>query len=231
MLSDNIKILRKKKGYSQETLAEQLHVVRQTISKWEKGISVPDAVMLDRMAELFEVPVSVLLGGGLEVEEEQPSELNEIAQQLAVLNDQLVQQAVRRRKVIRYAFVGVFAAIFVLIGAAIGLRVYTESQLRDEASLRTVRYECTLDGESYVYEASYNSQYQILYEGGDAWISNHVRPEQYEDVNVLSAQMQDYFEEKGGTCTIIDKIRKSFVLLYFLWFWVFYLPGNSSLLI
>ena len=103
--------------------------------------------MLDRMAELFEVPVSVLLGGGLEVEEEQPSELNEIAQQLAVLNDQLVQQAVRRRKVIRYAFVGVFAAIFVLIGAAIGLRVYTESQLRDEASLRTVRYECTLDGD------------------------------------------------------------------------------------
>lgn len=205
MLSDNIKILRKKKGYSQETLAEQLHVVRQTISKWEKGISVPDAVMLDRMAELLEVPVSVLLGGGLEVEEEQPSELNEIAQQLAVLNDQLVQQAVRRRKVIRYAFVGVFAAIFVLIGAAIGLRVYTESQLRDEASLRTVRYECTLDGESYVYEASYNSQYQILYEGGDAWISNHVRPEQYEDVNVLSAQMQDYFEEKGGTCMIIDE--------------------------
>ena len=205
MLSDNIKILRKKKGYSQETLAEQLHVVRQTISKWEKGISVPDAVMLDRMAELFEVPVSVLLGGGLEVEEEQPSELNEIAQQLAVLNDQLVQQAVRRRKVIRYAFVGVFAAIFVLIGAAIGLRVYTESQLRDEASLRTIRYERTLDGESYVYEASYNSQYQILYEGGDAWISNHVRPEQYEDVNVLSAQMQDYFEEKGGTCTIIDE--------------------------
>ena len=205
MLSDNIKILRKKKGYSQETLAEQLHVVRQTISKWEKGISVPDAVMLDRMAELFEVPVSVLLGGGLEVEEEQPSELNEIAQQLAVLNDQLVQQAVRRRKVIRYAFVGVFAAIFVLIGAAIGLRVYTESQLRDEASLRTVRYECTLDGESYVSEASYNSQYQILYEGGDAWISNHVRPEQYEDVNVLSAQMQDYFEEKGGTCKIIDE--------------------------
>lgn len=205
MLSDNIKILRKKKGYSQETLAEQLHVVRQTISKWEKGISVPDAVMLDRMAELFEVPVSVLLGGGLEVEEEQPSELNEIAQQLAVLNDQLVQQAVRRRKVIRYAFVGVFAAIFVLIGAAIGLRVYTESQLRDEASLRTVRYECTLDGESYVYEASYNSQYQILYEGGYAWISNHVQPEQYEDVNVLSAQMQDYFEEKGGTCTIIDE--------------------------
>lgn len=208
MLSDNIKMLRKKNGYSQETLADQLHVVRQTISKWEKGISVPDAVMLERMAELFDVPVSVLLGGGPEVEEEQPSELNEIAQQLALLNDQLVQQAVRRRKVIRYAFVGVFAAIFVFIGAIAAMIAFgtiTETKLRDEASLRTVRYECTLDGESYVYEASYNSQYQILYEGGDAWISNHVQPEQYEDVNVLSAQMQDYFEEKGGTCTIIDE--------------------------
>lgn len=50
-----------------------------------------------------------------------------------------------------------------------------------------------------------HSQYQILYEGGDAWISNHVQPEQYEDANVLSAQMQDYFEEKGGTCKIIDE--------------------------
>lgn len=56
-----------------------------------------------------------------------------------------------------------------------------------------------------IWVPSYNSQYQILYEGGDAWISNHVQPEQYEDVNVLSAQMQDYFEEKGGTCTIIDE--------------------------
>ena len=40
MLSDNIKILRKKKGYSPETLAEQLQVVRQTLSKWEKGVSL-----------------------------------------------------------------------------------------------------------------------------------------------------------------------------------------------
>ena len=38
MLSENIKTLRKQKGYSQETLAAQLNVVRQTVSKWEKGL-------------------------------------------------------------------------------------------------------------------------------------------------------------------------------------------------
>lgn len=91
MLSDNIKILRKKKGYSQETLAEQLHVVRQTISKWEKGLSVPDSALLIRLAEVFEVPVSELLGERIEAEE-QP---NALAEQLARINEQL---AIRNRR-------------------------------------------------------------------------------------------------------------------------------------
>ncbi len=40
MLNENIKALRKSKGLSQEELAIKLHVVRQTISKWEQGISL-----------------------------------------------------------------------------------------------------------------------------------------------------------------------------------------------
>ena len=39
MLNENIKSIRRAKGLSQEELAIQLHVVRQTISKWEKGVS------------------------------------------------------------------------------------------------------------------------------------------------------------------------------------------------
>lgn len=86
MLGETIKRLRKKMGYSQETLAQQLNVVRQTVSKWEKGISVPDADMLTRMGELFEVTVEELLGA--EVQEKADTvERNEIAAQLAILND------------------------------------------------------------------------------------------------------------------------------------------------
>ena len=48
MLNEKIKQYRKSKGYTQETLAQQLGVVRQTVSKWEKGFSVPDAEMLQR---------------------------------------------------------------------------------------------------------------------------------------------------------------------------------------
>ena len=43
MFGENLKTLRKQKGFSQEELAVRLHVVRQTVSKWEKNLSVPDA--------------------------------------------------------------------------------------------------------------------------------------------------------------------------------------------
>lgn len=58
MFSENLKTLRKQKGFSQEELAARLHVVRQTVSKWEKGQSVPDAGTLIRLAEVLEVSVS-----------------------------------------------------------------------------------------------------------------------------------------------------------------------------
>ena len=51
MLSDNIKRIRKSKGLSQEELAIKLNVVRQTVSKWENGLSVLDSDMLITLAD------------------------------------------------------------------------------------------------------------------------------------------------------------------------------------
>ena len=61
MLKDNLKSVRKSKGLSQEELAIKLNVVRQTISKWEQGLSVPDAKMLISISEVFDTPISTLL--------------------------------------------------------------------------------------------------------------------------------------------------------------------------
>ena len=69
MLKDNLKTLRKNKGLSQEELSIKLNVVRQTISKWETGLSVPDAEMLIKISELFETPVSEILGESIEEKE------------------------------------------------------------------------------------------------------------------------------------------------------------------
>lgn len=62
MLNENIKNLRKSKGLSQEELAVKLNVVRQTVSKWENGLSVPDADMLIALSQVLDTPVSTLLG-------------------------------------------------------------------------------------------------------------------------------------------------------------------------
>ena len=96
MLQQNIKQFRKQKGYTQETLAQELNVVRQTVSKWEKGYSVPDALMLEKMADLFEVSVSDLLGTPETTEEK--TDLKDIAEQLSILNNQFAKELARKRR-------------------------------------------------------------------------------------------------------------------------------------
>lgn len=68
MFNENLKTIRKAKGYTQEELAIKIHVVRQTISKWEKGLSVPDADTLSKLADVLEINVSELLGSEISYE-------------------------------------------------------------------------------------------------------------------------------------------------------------------
>lgn len=86
MLGDNIKMLRKSKGFTQEELAIRLNVVRQTVSKWEKGFSVPDAEALQKLADVLDVDVKQLLGADIEDEKTN----NELVEQLARINEQLI---------------------------------------------------------------------------------------------------------------------------------------------
>ena len=94
MLSDNIRTLRKNRGFTQEDLANRLNVTRQTISKWEKGISVPDAEMLSKLAEELETNVGELLGAKIEIH----SEENAVVEQLSRLNEQLAIKNRRARR-------------------------------------------------------------------------------------------------------------------------------------
>ena len=98
MFNENLKKLRKEKGFSQEELAAKLNVVRQTISKWEKGLSVPDAQLLISLSGILETPVSVLLGETIE-SKESVSDKNTIAEQLSRINSQLSEKTLRNRRI------------------------------------------------------------------------------------------------------------------------------------
>ena len=95
MLNENIKAIRKSKGLSQQELAVKLNVVRQTISKWEQGMSVPDSDMLLSISEVLETPVSVLLGE--KVVELEVDDLKAMSAKLEVINLQLAQRKTTRR--------------------------------------------------------------------------------------------------------------------------------------
>lgn len=113
VFSENLKTLRKQKGFSQEELASRLHVVRQTISKWEKNLSVPDADTLIRLAEILEVSVSELLGSKIETENENGNVTNDVAKQLSRINEQLAIKNRRSRRIWK-TIVIILATIFLL---------------------------------------------------------------------------------------------------------------------
>ena len=112
MLNENIKAIRKLKGLSQQELAVKLNVVRQTISKWEQGLSVPDSDMLIAISEALETPVSKLLGET--VVETEADSLRTISEKLEVINLQLAQRKNTRRKILHGLFISLCTVIVIM---------------------------------------------------------------------------------------------------------------------
>lgn len=119
MLSENIKAIRKSKGLSQEELAIKLNVVRQTISKWEQGLSVPDSEMLISISEVLETPVSTLLGEA--VIESKVDDLKAISEKLEIINLQLAQRKTTRRKALHWLLISLCAVIAMIFAVLIVL--------------------------------------------------------------------------------------------------------------
>ena len=115
MLSENIKAIRRSKGLSQEELAIKLNVVRQTISKWEQGLSVPDSEMLISISRALETPVSTLLGET--VMEPQADDLKAISEKLEIINLQLAQRKTAGRKALHWLLICLCVVIVIIFAA------------------------------------------------------------------------------------------------------------------
>ena len=111
MLNENIKTIRKSKGLSQEELAVKLNVVRQTVSKWEQGLSVLDSDMLISLSDALGTPVSTLLGEN--VAKQEADELKAICEKLEVINLQLARRKITRRAALHWLFIALCAAVVI----------------------------------------------------------------------------------------------------------------------
>ena len=113
MLNENIKAIRKAKGLSQQELAVKLNVVRQTVSKWEQGLSVPDSDLLLALSAALETPVSALLGETAAVQE--ADDLKAICEKLEVINLQLARRKAAMRRMLHWLFLLTCAAVAVML--------------------------------------------------------------------------------------------------------------------
>lgn len=109
MFAENLKKIRKDKGYTQEILAEKLNVVRQTVSKWEKGLSLPDVDMLSKIANVLETDVNILLDGQITTTDQ-----SKIVKQLAKINEQLTIKNRRYKKIMKT--IAIILLIIVIFG-------------------------------------------------------------------------------------------------------------------
>lgn len=112
MLNENIKRLRKLKGLSQEELAIKLNVVRQTVSKWENGLSVPDSSILIVLADELDTSVSTLLGES--VSESASDDLKIISEKLEVINLQLAKKSKIKVKAVRGVLIALCSLIMII---------------------------------------------------------------------------------------------------------------------
>ena len=120
MLNENIKAIRKSKGLSQEELAIKLNVVRQTVSKWEQGLSVPDSDLLIAISEALETPVETLLGET--ITEPKADDLKAISEKLEVINLQLAQRKETKRKILHWLLIALCAGTVVVFAALVRLK-------------------------------------------------------------------------------------------------------------
>lgn len=210
MLSENIKTLRKQKGYSQEQLADKLNVVRQTVSKWEKGYSVPDADMLEELADIFEVQVGDLLGKEILTEEE-TTDIGELVKQLTILNEYFAEKMRRKKKVKRIikksCGVLCIASILFCLYLTIGTLVSRGEEIfREETSVTLL---CSLEDKEYNVKINYwkdSNEICSIAHSNDIPVtvreiieSNEAFDESPEEaVKVI----ETYFTENGGTCEI-----------------------------
>ena len=122
MFSENLKAMRKAKGYTQEELAIKLNVTRQTISKWEKGLSVPDVDFLFKIADVLETNVGTLLGGAIMDEVNKDT----VAEQLAKISEQLAIKNRRSKRIWRIVGIVLLTILALnLLLAIFGMSAYT----------------------------------------------------------------------------------------------------------
>ena len=188
-LGKKIAELRKKNNLSQEELAEKVGVARQTISKWEIGDTTPDINQVKIISKIFNISIDELVD----------NDINNVIVEKISNTEKLAGITIKILKVF-----GIMLIVFITLIFLFVIIFMVDMPRNDYDIVGRTKISCQLNNDEYVYEAEYNKNYLVINSGGDAYIMNHTNIESYEDVNKIVAHIEDYFNDHGGKCTVVN---------------------------
>ena len=189
-IGNKIMELRKKKGMSQEELAEKVGVARQTISKWELGETAPDLKQSKELSKIFNVSLDELVS-------------NDIKDVLIEKTSNTEKLAGLILKLLRISLIVILALPLLLVVTRIIVNTVRD---HNSGRLMTTSIKCTLHDEEYGYEFEYyETTGQIKEAGGDGYLANVTNLDKYSDAYQALDVIDAYVKNNGGTCTRTEK--------------------------
>ena len=184
-IGNKIQELRKKKGISQEELAEKIGVARQTISKWELGETSPDLKQAKELSKIFKISLDELTN-------------NDIKEVLIEKTSNTEQLAGLILKIIKFFVIFIIVVFILLITASI---LFRNVRRKNSGRLMDVSIQCELHNESYSYEFTFFEETgQITEAGGDGYLANITNLDKYNDAYQALDIIDAYVKNNGGTC-------------------------------
>ena len=184
-IGNKIQELRKKKGISQEELAEKIGVARQTISKWELGETSPDLKQAKALSKIFKISLDELTN-------------NDIKEVLIEKTSNTEKLAGLILKLIKFFVIFIIVVFILLITASI---LFRNVRRKNSGRLMDVSIKCELHNESYSYEFTFFEETgQITEAGGDGYLANITDLDKYNDAYQALDIIDAYVKNNGGTC-------------------------------
>nr|MBP3258552.1 helix-turn-helix transcriptional regulator [Bacilli bacterium] len=188
-IGNKIVELRKKSGLSQEELAEQVGVARQTISKWELGETSPDIKQAKELSKIFNISLDELVS-------------NDIKDILVEKTSNTEKLAGLILKLIKVALVFVVVGPLLVITAAV---IYRNIQKNNLGRVVSKDIICTLHDKTYSYSFNfYETTGDIKEAGGDGYLANITNVGKYDDAYQAIDIIDAYVKNNGGSCTITE---------------------------
>lgn len=190
-LGNKIIELRKKNNITQEELAEQIGVTRQTISKWELGETYPDIKQAKELSKVFNISLDELTN----------NDIKDILLERTSNAEKLAGIIIKILKVI-----GIIFIIFLIIDIIAFILFSFNHKSMDERANKSASITCILHDEEYSYEFDFEEETsRIIYAGGDGYLNNIIGIDKYTDVHEALDNIEEYVKNHDGTCQRSDK--------------------------